>query len=1092
MKNTVDYKSRFRILKGGKISLVVSALLVGSSLIGTSAHAGPCITSYTIDSNTSNQSISMCDDTSVTVNGPINVTDYYVSLAVSGPYSLTLTNNGTVSDNFSTGASAIFIANVTGLNLTNNGTINATASDYLAKATGIELYNSASADLNDSQIINNGTINVTANGEDSSYPATGISLYADGDISLNNTTISNDGNISVTSSSGSAAGLDIYAYYGDTNITDSNFINNENITVTAEENAYGMQFRSSYGTSVIDSTIINDGHITVQSTGSGYGRAIGISFPNIRNFDGNSSIVNTENGVIDVSSTNNEARGISVDYAHDTASIVNSGTINVTAGTNARGIYAYELYDNVSVTNSGTISVTATNKAIGIYTDSLHDNSSITNSGTIEATGNDAYGIRLDNPMHATSSIINEIGGVITATSTGDEAHGIEVDADLYTSASIVNKGTINAIAIGNWAYGIDVRNMGEDSSITNSETGVINASAADARAYGIYVHSSLNDSASVVNNGTIMVDGHSGAHGLRINYASADSNITNNGTITATIDGVADYRAYSLVEDTGTDAVINNTANGVLNGNLTVAGTLINAGLISLPHNATGSKYAQADNFIQTATGTLEIGLFSDATLGEDSAPIMSYSQLRTTNASFADGSTIAVNVLTLSENQALLAGQTLEDVVTASTSLTLDGTLNITDNSALLNFEYFTSATGDVNSTFTNGEDGAIHLNIVGGQTILDSSIAGDGNTNTQSAAAVLDAIQDGDYPAMDPVFTALNTLPTDAAVAQAVESTTPVAATASARATRQISNGVQSIVESRQRANIGEGLNSGAEVFGEKNLWIKPFASFGNQANKDGMNGFDVNTAGLGFGMDAEYASNQKIGLALFYTKAYVDVNNMAQSSNLGVFSTLVYGNIPLLDDKTNFLYQFGYAWQKTDSNRHISLAGSTANADYTTSTASVDLKVIRDYSVSKNLLLQPMVGATYRNFMSPDYAETGAGVLNLQSDKFSTDELIIGVGTLAHLKLDKDSKLVANVNVGYDTYGKEGIVTSSYEGASGVQFDTNGIDNGRWSYDLGLGYEKDVAEGHNLNFSYNYQGEGSTFKNHVLSAKYVFSF
>lgn len=30
MKNTADYKSRFRILKGGKISLVISALLVGS------------------------------------------------------------------------------------------------------------------------------------------------------------------------------------------------------------------------------------------------------------------------------------------------------------------------------------------------------------------------------------------------------------------------------------------------------------------------------------------------------------------------------------------------------------------------------------------------------------------------------------------------------------------------------------------------------------------------------------------------------------------------------------------------------------------------------------------------------------------------------------------------------------------------------------------------------------------------------------------------------------------------------------------------------------------------------------------------------
>ncbi|MBU1215751.1 hypothetical protein KJ870_10865, partial [bacterium] len=628
MKNTVDYKSRFRILKGGKISLVVSALLVGSSLIGTGAHATPCVTSYTIDSNTSNQSISMCDDTSVTVNGTINVTDYYVSLAVSGPYSLTLTNNGTVSDNFSTGASAIFIANITGLNLTNNGDINATAGEDSTSATGVELYSSTYADLNNSRITNNDTI-----------------------------------------------------------------------TVTAAQNAYGIKFDSRY--SVIDSTIINDGQIAVQ----GGNRSIGISLPT-RNFDGNSSVINTENGVIDASSTNGDAQGISVEYFHDTASIVNSGTINVTASDDGTGIYAYELYDSSSVTNSGTISVTAGtasgNKAYGIYTDSLHDNASITNAGTIEATGFDAYGIRLDNPMHATSSITNETQGVITATSTGDEAHGIKIDADLYTSASIVNKGTINAIAVGNWAYGIDVRNMGEDSTITNSETGVINASAIDAQAYGIYVHSSLNDNASVVNNGTIIADANSWSRGIMVNYAATDSNITNNGTITATIDGVADARAYSIEVNSGTDAVIYNTEDGTLNGNLNIAGTLRNSGLISLPHNAAGYKYAQADNFIQTATGTLEIGLFSDATLGEDSAPIMSYSQLRTNNASFADDSTIAVNVLTLSENQGLLSGQTLENVVTANNSLTMDGTLNITDNSALLNFEYFTSASSDVNSTF------------------------------------------------------------------------------------------------------------------------------------------------------------------------------------------------------------------------------------------------------------------------------------------------------------------------------------------------------------------------------------------------------
>lgn len=48
MKNTCDFKSRFRILKGGKISLVVSALLVSSTMMTTTVHATPAV-GITID-----------------------------------------------------------------------------------------------------------------------------------------------------------------------------------------------------------------------------------------------------------------------------------------------------------------------------------------------------------------------------------------------------------------------------------------------------------------------------------------------------------------------------------------------------------------------------------------------------------------------------------------------------------------------------------------------------------------------------------------------------------------------------------------------------------------------------------------------------------------------------------------------------------------------------------------------------------------------------------------------------------------------------------------------------------------------------------
>ncbi|GAB1466580.1 hypothetical protein MASR2M54_20800 [Aliarcobacter cryaerophilus] len=80
---------------------------------------------------------------------------------------------------------------------------------------------------------------------------------------------------------------------------------------------------------------------------------------------------------------------------------------------------------------------------------------------------------------------------------------------------------------------------------------------------------------------------------------------------------------------------------------------------------------------------------------------------------------------------------------------------------------------------------------------------------------------------------------------------------------------------------------------------------FASIGKQGDKNNINGFDLKTYGLGLGFDTEYKDNQKVGLALFYTNGKVDTNSVNQTADLDVFTGLVYGNVPIIDDKTNFL-------------------------------------------------------------------------------------------------------------------------------------------------------------------------------------------
>jgi len=740
----------------------------------------------------------------------------------------------------------------------------------------------------------------------------------------------------------------------------------------------------------------------------------------------------TNSGTITATSTSYTATGIYTD--ENAFRLENTGIITVDAYEDAYGIANSRNYYG-SITNTGTISVTSEkDKAIGIDSRYNSSYSTITNAGTISVTSKESYAYGIYNVDNGDYSYIENTGNITVNAHLG--ATGIR-SGDTYIDSSIINSGTITVS--GEVARGIEVVD--------------------------------LDDASSITNNGTITTTGTTHSMGITVVNLTNNSSITNNGTIRSTINGEASGDAFSIGVQNGdsTSTVLNDT-NGKLYGNIHIQDvSFTNKGLISLPYNANS---AFIHDFTQTQTGTLQIGLFTDGST-------TTYSQLSTDDATFEDGSTIDVNVLSSSSNSALLIGQKLDNIVTASNSLTLEGKLNITDNSALLNFEYI-----------KDGE--TIDLNVVEGTTILSATTTGGGNSITKAAASALQTIQNtGTSTAMAPVFTALNKLPTNKAVSKAVESTTPQNTGSTVNATGQISNTITGIVDQRQNITMGGGLNSGDEIFSQKSVWIKPFGSFGSQNDKDGLNGFDLKAYGIGMGIDGEYKPNQILGFGFFYTNANVDVNNVAQKSDLDVFTTLVYGNVPIIDEKTKFLYQLGYAWQKTNGERSI-FTGETAKSKYTSKTASLDLKLVRDYKINDKLFLQPMTSITYRHFTNPSYSEKGAGALNLDIEKFTSTELLLGVGTLANYKLNNDSRIVGSVNIGYDFHDRQQSVTASYQGATGVSFDTAGIDNGRWSYALGVGYEMDINDSSNINFSYNRQGQGSDFVNNTFSAKYVLKF
>ncbi|QKF73071.1 autotransporter domain-containing protein [Aliarcobacter faecis] len=976
-----DFKSRFRILKGGKVSLVVSAMLVGGII------------------NTSN--------------------------------AVVITNNQTTTYPFNSG-------NSENLDISNTGSIDVTDSE-----AAIYIMGNLSSDK---KIDNEGLIRITNSGGEDAYAIYDKDYYIYGNIInqnkiestsqrgalgiaisyLDGGTIQNNGFIDVKSLDSSENNSYAYGILLESGEDSASIINGGKINVSSEGESFAILMENS-----IDSSIENSGELEVVSSGNYYAQSAGIFVGNMDN----STVTNSGTMYVRAGNTNNSyanATGINI-YGTYNSDVINSGTIEaVLEGESG----SFENYNNYSMGNEFS--------AIGMSFDELHG-SNIQNTGTIKVhsslTGEYSqtrlFGIFTEGNV-SDSTITNSGNILIDGIGTGSVlAAGIQLDMETaYEIPTVLTNS-------GNIKVNIDTSNY-EDSLTL---------------AAGISTYNDSNE-LEIVNEA--------------------------NGVIAAYINNELDKNAYSLHLQKGSESGSYNVNNsGILKGNIFVDGTLTNSGKIELAHNAMVEEInvmdeesvAYINNFTNEATGQLIIGLKTDGTIDGTK-----YSQLLTNNTTFKTGSTIDVNVLNSSTNQASLAGNKLENVVTAN-SLTIDDKIKITDNSALLNFEYETS------DGWVNGEDGAIHLNVVKASenNIVDSTILGGGNKNDQNAAKAIQSLYD-----IDPnVASAFNNLPTDSAVAKAVESTTPVVTNGTVTAGTQISNGISTIVTQRQNANILGGLNSGDGMFSENNLWIKPFGSIGKQNNKDGINGFDLKTYGLGFGADTEIKNNSKLGLAFFYTNGNVDINNVSQKADLDVFTTLVYGNVPIIDDKTNFLYQAGYSWQKTDTKRDI-FTGQTAESKYTSKVASLDLKLMRDVNVTDKLLLQPIVNATYRHFTNPAYSENGAGALNLNVDKFTTSELILGLGTLAHYKISDNQKLIGNLNVGYDLQDKNQMVTSSYQGNVGTSFDTNGIDNGRWSYEAGIGYELDINKTNNINISYDYQGQGTDFSNNVISAKYVLKF
>jgi uncharacterized protein with beta-barrel porin domain len=954
----------------------------------------------------------------------------------------------------------------TGSSITNSGTMDLTTTggyNNNAYVWGIRV--SGNID-NTSSITNSGTMNLTtALGDDSEAYVSGIRVY--GNI-YDGSSITNSGTMTLTTTVGDYSSAlvpkNILGIRVDGNIDNgSSIINEGTMTLTTTVGAH-----SSAGVSGIrveddidnGSSIINSETMNFITTGGDYswGSVSGIRVGG--NIDNASSITNS--GTMDLTTTfgdrsDADVSGIRVDDNIDnTSSILNSETMNFTT---TLGDVSFAYVSGIRVS------------------DNIDNTSSITNSGTMDLTttvgdDSDAYvwGIRVSGNIDNTSSITNS-GTMDLTTILGDDSEayvsGIRVDG-IMTDSTIENSGAINITTTfgdsGSFSsYGIIVSSSGSDSDSEIINSGTMELAVHGTDADNVWVAGIQSYDTLVTNSCTITATADSDENTFVYGIYNVSGDVDNSGMVTASLSSGELNDSFYAVYTGGSL-----TNSGTLNGRLYTGGDTQNSGTIML---STGESNISGD-FTQTTDGTLGI------TINTDDSDNIEYSVLSVAGtASFADGSELYVNITTSSAD---LYDQTVTGVVISDTAIDVDiDALDVTDNSALL----------DVVASLSLN-DTSLDLTLEQTMTIYDA-ISQSGSLLGADVGVVLDNIltniNNGDIDSdIQTYVSQLYSQATTEQVAQMVAQLVPVGATQTPALTNQVIGIIGAVIQAR----LGGG-NAGDPLFSDKNMWIKPFASFTDQDDDNSMPGFSADTYGVGMGLDGELSCGSTLGLAMFYSSVDAETNNMPQTTQMDVINLMAYGSTPLASAKDFTLHwQVGGGFQDTETRRYITDTG-TAEADYTGTNLFAQVRGVKTVNLRPDLMLTGGAVASYTYLYTPSYAETGVGGLDLDVDSNDTHALVPGLEGGVSWFPAAGVSVKANVFVGYDVINDDVAVTSRFQGG-GASFITEGIDNSPFVYSAGVSLGKQFTDTFSLLAGYDFEGQGNDLMTHMASCKFSVKF
>lgn len=243
------------------------------------------------------------------------------------------------------------------------------------------------------------------------------------------------------------------------------------------------------------------------------------------------------------------------------------------------------------------------------------------------------------------------------------------------------------------------------------------------------------------------------------------------------------------------------------------------------------------------------------------------------------------------------------------------------------------------------------------------------------------------------------------------------------------------------------------------GEGSAWIKMLGAHLDQNERDGSDGYTANAGGGSIGIDWGITNCITVGMAGSYTKVSVnDKNENPKDASIKSWQGTAYGWFEFIHG----IYidaMIGSASNNYNTNRDIQVGtfrtGAYADFDGSQWGAMTDLgwSAIND----EIYFFAPFARLKWIQLKLNDYAEKGAGALNLNIANNEVAEFMGGVGfRIGSIAYSHHIKWVPELTamIAYDFENDGEVSVASFLGA-GPSFSTNGIIPGRTIVDLGFG-------------------------------------